>query len=217
MKLSSLILISAVVYSFSACTKGNQTANSDQVSLTSEKPSAVSASSKSTANTSVSNTTVSKNMLTTTDANANSSRHSLAEDRPEIGEYAEVYQDKNNLRVTIIRFGPRERKEALVEINGIDHPWNKQIFRVSVSDWTNPSDSSNKKVDYVTQVNGEDWYLLNRRGNRLQLNLRENGDAGKEQNYDLSYSAELSKNSKPEDLLTTYLEQKDKNKESKSR
>ena len=145
-------------------------------------------------------------ILTTAFANAQviTAAAKAPETRPkdytEVGQYAEVYQGQKNLQVTIIPLGAQEKKEALVVVSGIDHPWNKRVFLTNI--WStitarSGEDFVHKTIDYVTKVNGKEWYLLNRTSDGLQLNLRENGETGKEQHYNLSDSAELVKNSKP--------------------
>ena len=137
--------------------------------------------------------------------------------RPEVGEYAEVYRGEKNLQVTIVRLGKREDKEALIEIVGIDHPWDKRIFRAKVNDYTTGSDADDKKIDYKIKVNGVDYSLIAARGYGRELYLRENGDSGKESSYNLYYSKALSEDSKPEFLLTAYLEQEEKAKDAPSK
>ncbi len=54
--------------------------------------------------------------------------------RPEVGPLAEVFRDEKRLNVTVVRYGKREKKQALVEIADLDHPWNQRIFLTSVQD-----------------------------------------------------------------------------------
>ena len=55
--------------------------------------------------------------------------------RPEVGQIPEVYTTEGSrLTVTVVRYGPRASKQALVEIADLDHPWNQRIFRTSVQD-----------------------------------------------------------------------------------
>ena len=54
--------------------------------------------------------------------------------RPEVGQIPEVYTTEGSkLTVTVVRYGPRASKQALVEIADLDHPWNKRIFKANVT------------------------------------------------------------------------------------
>ena len=79
--------------------------------------------------------------------------------RPEVGQIPEVYTTNNSkLTVTIVRYGPRASKQALVEIADLDHPWNQRIFRTSVQDVSRRAG----KVEntYFIQLDGKPWGLV---------------------------------------------------------
>ena len=126
--------------------------------------------------------------------------------RPEVGELAEAYAGDKNLVVTIVRVGKRENKQALVEIVGLDHPWNRRIFKANVANIA-PNSSSIVKNEYTIKVNGGDWNLARTEDNQLTLFLRENGATGKSQEYRLGFAKSISDDTRPEYLLTAYLKQ----------
>lgn len=128
--------------------------------------------------------------------------------RPEVGQIPEVYTTEGSrLNVTIVRYGPRASKQALVEIADLDHPWNQRIFRTSVQDVSRRAG----KVEntYFIQLDGKPWGLVfnNLDGSGLNLNLREDGDKGKNVRYPLYYSKGNTENTVSEYLLTAYLKQ----------
>ena len=126
--------------------------------------------------------------------------------RPEVSELAECYTGDKNLTVTIVRVGKRENKQALVEIVGLDHPWNRRIFKANVANIA-PANSSLVKNEYIIKVNGRDWHLARLEDNQLTLFLREDGATGRSQEYHLAFSQGVSDDTKPEYLLTAYLKQ----------
>ena len=138
--------------------------------------------------------------------------------RPEVGQIPEVYTTEGSkMTVTIVRYGPRASKQALVEIADLDHPWNQRIFRTSVQDVSRRAG----KVEntYFIQLDGKPWGLVfnNLDGSGLNLNLREDGDKGKNVRYPLYYSKENTDNTVSDYLLTAYLKQEGNPKTSTAR
>lgn len=130
-----------------------------------------------------------------------------AQSRPEVNPLAEVYRDDKRLNVTVVRYGKRENKQALVEIADLDHPWNQRIFLTSVQDVSRRAGTVDNT--YSIQLDGKPWGLVFTLldGGGLVLNLRENGDTGKNVRYPIYYSKELSDQTSSEFLLTAYLKQ----------
>ena len=128
--------------------------------------------------------------------------------RPEVGQIPEVYTTENSkLTVTVVRYGPRASKQALVEIADLDHPWNQRIFRTSMQDVSRRA--SKIENTYFIQLDGKPWGLVFNLldGSGLVLNLREDGDTGKNVRYPLYYSKGNTENTVSEYLLTAYLKQ----------
>jgi hypothetical protein len=109
--------------------------------------------------------------------------------------------------VTVVRYGPRASKQALVEIADLDHPWNQRIFRTSVQDVSRRAGKIENT--YFIQLDGKPWGLVfnSLTGEGLMLNLREDGDKGKNVRYPLYYSKVNTENTVSEYLLTAYLKQ----------
>ena len=126
--------------------------------------------------------------------------------RPEVGEQAEAYSGDKNLLVTIVRVGKRENKQALIEIVGLDHPWNKRIFKANVTNIAS-GHSTAVKNNYEITVNGKSWNLATTEDNYLTLNLREDGATGRQMSYRLAFDKGTADDTKPEWLLTAYLKQ----------
>jgi len=141
----------------------------------------------------------------------------VASERPEVGPLAEVYHNEKTLNVTIVRYGKRENKQALVEIADLDHDWNRRIFLTSVQDVSRRAGTIDNS--YFIQLDGKPWGLVFNQldGGGLALNLREEGDTGKNVRYPISYSKELSSDTSPEHLLTAYLKQQSDPKTSTTR
>ncbi len=83
---------------------------------------------------------------------------SLAQARTEVNPLAEVYRDEKRLNVTIVRYGKREGKQALVEIADLDHPWNQRIFLTSVQDVSRRAGTVDNT--YSIQLEGNPWGLV---------------------------------------------------------
>ncbi len=130
-----------------------------------------------------------------------------AQARPEVSPLAEVFRDEKKLNVTVVRYGKRENKQALVEIADLDHPWNQRIFLASMQDVSRRAGTVENT--YFIQLDGKPWGLVFNLldGGGLVLNLRESGDTGKNVRFPIFYSKELSDQTSSEFLLTAYLKQ----------
>ncbi len=127
--------------------------------------------------------------------------------RPEMGTLPEAYRDDKQLSVTVVRYGPKANKQALVELAGLDHPWNRRIFLANVVDVARRA--GEVKNSYWIQLAGKPWGLVAQDlgyGGPM-LNLCEDGDTGKNVRYPIYYSKELSEQSNAQFMLTAYLEQ----------
>jgi hypothetical protein len=124
--------------------------------------------------------------------------------RPEVAQYCKVYVDNENLQITTTRLGKPENNEILIEVLGIDHPFDKKIFKAKVQESTG-------SMDITIQYEGKDWVMITKRGSEswndnLMVYLPNKGKKSSE--FRIIYSKELSNQCKPEFLLTAFLEQK---------
>ncbi len=124
--------------------------------------------------------------------------------RPEVAQYCKVYTSNENLQVTTTRIGKAENNEILFELVGIDHPFDKKIFKAKVNE-------SNDNISITIKYEGDDWVIASKQGdsswyNDFMVYLPNKGKKMSE--YNIFYSKEISNGCKPEWLLTAYLEQK---------
>ncbi len=124
--------------------------------------------------------------------------------RPEVAQYCKVYSSNENLQVTTTRIGKEENNEILFELVGIDHPFDKKIFKAKVNEGSD-------NISITIKYEGEDWVIASQRGgsswyNDFTVYLPNKGKKMSE--YVIFYSKEISNQCKPEWLLTAFLEQK---------
>lgn len=124
--------------------------------------------------------------------------------RPEVAQYCKVYVNNENLQVSTTRVGKPENNELLIEIFGIDHPFDKKIFKAKVLEY-------NTSIDVTIQYEGKDWVIMTKRGSEgwndnFMVYLPNKGK--KQSEFTIMYSKDLSNQCKPEFLLTAFLEQK---------
>lgn len=98
------------------------------------------------------------------------------------------------MTVTVVCYGPRNSKQALIEIADLDPPWNQRIFRTSGQDVSRRAGEIENT--YFIQLDGKYWGLVfnSLSGEGLMLNLREDGDMGKNVRYPLYYSKQHTDN-----------------------
>lgn len=121
-------------------------------------------------------------------------------DNGETGRYCKKYNGGEGVIVTIMRIGDDKSNEALVAIEGVDHSWDRKIFKAKVNSYDN-------KKDFTISVKGKSFTALTWRDGRYILMLpKEN--AIEQMEFYLAYSKDLSGECKPEWLLKEYKEQK---------
>jgi hypothetical protein len=124
--------------------------------------------------------------------------------RPEVGKYCKVYVDNENLQITTVRVGDPESNEILFEVFGIDHPFDKKIFKAKVTEVDN-------RTNIIIKYEGKDWTIATKKSGDIgnenyTVYLPNKGKKYSE--FTIVFSKELSNQCKPEYLLTAYLEQK---------
>lgn len=100
----------------------------------------------------------------------------------------------------VLRVGPLANKEALVQINGIDHPWDGQIHRLKIEPMQNG-------MKYVSVSGGKRFDVLQRSesAGAPAFELAVPGLPGR---TELVYDRELSAEGNAQHFLSQYLEQK---------
>ena len=124
-----------------------------------------------------------------------------AAERPDAGKYVKAYSGNEGVKVWITRVGPAEKAEVLLQVTGIDHPWDGLIQKARVEN----RDLSRR---YIIRQNGQDYIVLalDRDSGTLFLpyqpdNLR---------SLQLKYDENLSSRGNPQHFLTEWLEQNEK-------
>jgi hypothetical protein len=123
--------------------------------------------------------------------------------RQEVGNYCKVYVDNENLQITTVRVGNIENNEILFEVLGIDHPFDKKIFKAKVTEVDN-------RTNIIIKYEGKDWVIASKKSGdysngNFTVYLPNKGEKNSE--FNIVYAKELSNNCKQEYLLTAYLEQ----------
>lgn len=122
----------------------------------------------------------------------------LAQARPQVGKYAKVYKGSEGLYLTLVRIGPVENNEALLTIEGIDHPWDGKIMIAKAKKYP-------KKTKYAIQVNGKDYVVFINHSGSGEVYLRKSGNPAH-----VYYDEDRSRQVIPEHFLTAYLKQQEK-------
>lgn len=97
----------------------------------------------------------------------------------------------------IVRVGPLERNEVLLQIKGIDNPLDGVIRLHEVIS------QGAGRYDYQTRVDGNPYNTLVMRNGSIELYVK-----GIREATPVAYSEGLSQEIQPEHVLTAYLEQK---------
>ncbi|MHA6575451.1 hypothetical protein [Pseudomonas yamanorum] len=115
--------------------------------------------------------------------------------RPSIDDKVQAYSSNDGTQVWTLRVGERSARQALVQVSGIDHDWDKRIQKMNV-------EKTSKDVRYATQVNGEPYVVLILNNGAGELYL-----PGELSPMRVSYDSKLSETGNAEYFLTDYLEQ----------
>lgn len=120
--------------------------------------------------------------------------------RPPIANQVEAYSGAQGVKVWTLRVGERSANQALVQVTGVDHDWDKRIYKMDV-------EKTFKDVRYSTKVNGKQFIALivsEGYGEKYaELYL-----PGESQSIKVTSNAGLAEQGNPEHFLTDYLEQK---------
>lgn len=118
--------------------------------------------------------------------------------RPEISKYVQAYRGQEGSVVWLMRIGPREANEALVQVSHVDNDIDGRIFRCKVQ-MTRDGEKS-----YATDINGKIFELVRIKEGSGSLYLPD-----EQANWWINYNEELSNGSdaNAEHFLTAYLEQ----------
>lgn len=123
------------------------------------------------------------------------------EARPQVAKYGKVFQGSEGLVLWTVSVGDPANQEFLLQYSGVNHPWDMKIFKVK------SVPSVRDGADYTLTVDGKDYVTLVERpvwGSEKSYEVYlPNGPKGMK----VHYSETLSREMKPEHILTEYLEQ----------
>ncbi|CAK9885608.1 MAG: hypothetical protein XXXJIFNMEKO3_02014 [Candidatus Erwinia impunctatus] len=116
--------------------------------------------------------------------------------RPEVAEYVKAWQGTEGIKVWTLRYGPRDKHQALVQITGADHDWDGKIQLMNIED-------KGARKDYSVMVNGKKYVVL-------LIDKYNNGEVylpGEKNEHKVFYSDDLSSQGNAQYFLTDYLNQ----------
>lgn len=120
----------------------------------------------------------------------------LAEERPAVSRYIRAYTGPEGIRVWVLRMVPESKHAALLQIEGIDHDWDRLILKVDVRPM-----QSGEKFFYL--ANGKRYEVFTNEGGTVELLV-----PGMRERVRLLYNADLSDKGNAQHFLTAYLDQK---------
>lgn len=118
--------------------------------------------------------------------------------RPQVADRVVAYSGTQGVKVWTLRYAERSANQALVQIEGVDHDWDKRIQKMNV-------EKTSKDTRYSTEVDGKKYVALIVQGNYGELYL-----PGEAQSAAVGYDEGLSSQGNAQHFLTDYLEQSGK-------
>ncbi|MCQ9423533.1 hypothetical protein NRB16_08360 [Pseudomonas sp. LJDD11] len=118
--------------------------------------------------------------------------------RTQVADRVVAYSGTQGVKVWTLRYAERSANQALVQIEGVDHDWDKRIQQMTV-------EKTSKDTRYSTQVDGKKYVALIVQGNYGELYL-----PGEAQTASVGYDEGLSSQGNAQHFLTDYLEQSGK-------
>lgn len=115
--------------------------------------------------------------------------------RPEVAKQVKAYASADGVKVSTLRYGPRERQQALIQVIDVDHAIDGKILLASTR-------ATDKDTRYTVQLNGRPYVLLIVSEAAGELYV-----PGAPKPTWVRYDAGLSAESNPEHYLTDYQEQ----------
>lgn len=119
-----------------------------------------------------------------------------ADERPEVGRYVKAFSGDLGVIVWMTRIGPSSKNEVLIQVEGVDHPWDKVITKHRV-------DYANDRETYTaTLPDGSEFQTFLLKETTGQLFLPNGG-----RSLHVSYDRGLAAQGNPQHFLTAYLKQ----------
>lgn len=118
-----------------------------------------------------------------------------AEERPEVGRYVKAFSGDTGVKVWMVRIGPENNHEVIIQVVGVDHPWDRVITK-------HKAEFNGMREKYTTTVNGNEWGTFVVTEARGELYLPDTG-----RSYKVSYNEALASQGNPQHFLTDFLKQ----------
>ncbi|MDR1648552.1 MAG: hypothetical protein LBR88_11075 [Zoogloeaceae bacterium] len=113
----------------------------------------------------------------------------------EVGRYVEAFHGPRQEKVWILRLGAKEKREALVQIWGVDHELDGRILKTRIQQGERPR--------YEIKVDGAPFNLLL----RTSLTCLDLWLPGETESIPLCYDRQLSESGHPQRFLENYEKQ----------
>ncbi|WP_244672342.1 MULTISPECIES: hypothetical protein [Xanthomonas] len=115
--------------------------------------------------------------------------------RAEIASQVKTYASKDGIKAWTLRYGPREKNQALIQVTDSDSAIDKKILLATTA-------ATEKDTRYTVQLNGRPYVLLILSGSAGELYI-----PGSPNPAWVRYDEYLSAQSNPEHYLTDYEQQ----------
>ncbi|MCC8536952.1 hypothetical protein ACDH70_04785 [Xanthomonas axonopodis pv. poinsettiicola] len=115
--------------------------------------------------------------------------------RPEVAKQAKAYSSSDGQMVSTLRYGPRDRNQALVQVTGADSEIDNRILLATTA-------ATQKDMRYTIQLKGRPYVLLILDEGSGELYL-----PGAPKPIRVGYDAGAAEQINPEHYLTDYQEQ----------
>lgn len=123
-------------------------------------------------------------------------QNAAAEERPEVGRYVKAFTGDLGITVWMTRLGPPGNNEVIIQVEGVDHPWDKVITKHRVEY------GSDRETYVATLADGSEFrsFLLTGTSGELYL-------PSAQRTMRVSYDRALAAQGNPQHFLTDYLKQ----------
>ncbi|MEA9709508.1 hypothetical protein [Xanthomonas campestris] len=115
--------------------------------------------------------------------------------RPEVAKQAKAYSSRDGIKVSTLRYGPRGKNQALVQVTGADSEIDDKILLATTA-------ATQKDTRYTVQLRGRPYVLLILNAGTGELYL-----PGAQKAAQVGYDAAASEQINAEHYLTDYQEQ----------
>lgn len=123
-------------------------------------------------------------------------QNAIADERPEVGRYVLAFTGDLGVTVWMTRLGPLGNNEVIMQVEGVDHPWDKVIVKHRVEY------GADRETYVATLPDGSEFRTFLLTGTTGELYLPSG-----HRTMRLTYDRALAAQGKPQHFLTDYLKQ----------